>query len=72
MEAQDWGGLWVFGRLVGSSVGGALRPGEAIPVSDGYNQPARRQLIKSSWTWRLYKIVRKLAWIILCFPCFSK
>ena len=47
MEAIDWGGLWVLG----SSIGGALGPGEAIPVSDGHNQPTGKQLIK--WTWRL-------------------
>ena len=42
-------GVW----KVGSSIGGALGPGEAILVSDGHHQPAGRQLTKPSWTWRL-------------------
>ena len=41
-------GVW----KVGSGIGGALGPGEAILVSDGHHQPAGRQLTKPSWTWR--------------------
>ena len=49
MEAKDWGGLWNVGsRALGSA--------EAITVSDGlgHHQPAERQLVTSTWTWRFF------------------